>query len=314
MNARAPRPVPAPLSVARRIAVAAPLFLALAATVPGLGAPAYRPAAAQAPTQAPTLPAQHRVLLPWSARSAVLADADSVPTAHATDAPPTLVPSHTATATPEPTATSIATPTVEPNRHATSAPTPTATPLPTATATPPLRCQELVTNGDFEAGAKRWSLIITSTRQQAARSIQNATRLGFQPHSGTYAAWLGALADSTMDLQSDPLVHVDPARIVSATLSAAVVIVKNGVRNRRADDTFAIVLEGPGGETRPESLRLHDESWDDPWKWHVRQADVTNLLQRGAFTRLHARVQTDASDETWFYFDDISLRACTQDG
>lgn len=257
---------------------------------------------------------EHRAFLPWSAVNAVR-PLGSVPTAAA---PPTAAPS-SPTAAPAPTdAPTAAPPTMAPTNvptdAPTAAPTPTATALPSPTAAPPLDCRELVPNGDFEAGAKRWSLIVTSARQEAARAIQNATRLGFAPHSGTYAAWLGALPDSTMDLESDPLAKIDPARVVSATLSAAVVIVTNGPRNRHADDTFAIVLDGARGEVRPEPLRLNDESWNEPWVWHVRHADVTTLLQRDTYSRVRVRVQSDAEDATWFYFDDISLRACTSGG
>ncbi|MBK6768538.1 MAG: hypothetical protein IPG72_05815 [Ardenticatenales bacterium] len=323
MNRRQP---PLPVSAAHRTAPpAVPLWRTSPARALALGVGAATLLAAVIAAAhgaaASTRAAEHasaagqRAFLPWSAVNALRPNGGSVPTAmpSPTDVPPS-PPPPSAIPTDEPTTAPTEAPTGAPSDVPTSEPTPTATTTPSPTAPPPLHCQELITNGDFEAGAKRWSLMVNGMREQAASAIQNATRLGFAPHSGTYAAWLGALDDSTMDLRSDALVNVDPARILSATLSAAVVIVTNGPRNRHADDTFAVVMEGTHGEVRPEPLRLNDESWNAPWKWHVRQADVTTLLQRDTFSRVRVRVETDAADATWFYFDDVSLNACTTDG
>ncbi len=256
-------------------------------------------------TDAPTTLPPSTIFLPLSLRSESL-DA-LAPPATAVAPSPTTEPS--ATPEPEPTDPPTALPSPTATSQPTTEPSPTLEPEPSPTPTRALDCQELLTNGDFEAGARNWRLTVTTQEQQASRSIQHRSKLPIEPHGGDYAAWLGGLDDTRFELESDALARLRGSDVVSASLRARVALIQDGGGSSRPGDVLSWHL-GEGRTAHIVEADLADGDFEAQRRWQLVSADLTERLQAGGSSRLRIQFDTDGRLGSWVYIDDIQVTAC----
>ena len=227
-----------------------------------------------------------------------LSDVTPTPTPEPTATPtstftPTPTPTATFTPTPTPTATS---PTVTPSpTDVVSSPTPTPTPTASVGPTePPFLCQELVEDGDFEAGK-------TASWVESPYGVIYERKDGAITHSGTWAAWFGGYANANDTLYQTLNLPADADRIV-VSYWVYVYSDQEDIAGR-----LRVQMRTEGG------VSLEDiNTWTSihpRFVWMHVQRDVTAL--RGHKVRLFFHgTTTAAGTHTGFFVDDVSVQAC----
>lgn len=233
------------------------------------------------------------------------------------DRPPPVTPvpaSATPTPSMSPTVAPSASPTstLEPTESPTEEPTapPTATASPTEEPAPPLQCQELLSNGDFEARATGWTLTVTTATQDANRAILHSSKSPVPTFDGNYLAWLGGLDATRFTFRSSALARVEAARVVSATLRIHSAILSDETPDHRANDVAMVALENAQGRHVIDDLTLSEEDMPVKGRWYRFDADITELVRAGAPRKIELRVDTDRERTSWIHFDGIAVRAC----
>ena len=249
------------------------------------------------------------VFLPVVMNAVALTDLERVPTAPAPTASP--FPPTIAAPTEAPSATAMAT-SAPPSATAEPTSTATETTMPTATATTEpaeeLVCENVVRNGGFEAGARDWTLIVTSMEQALRLAILRRAEAPIPPVEGEYLAYLGGLNDTTFTLHSARIPRFDPEEIVKATLRYHVALITEEVPDRRHGDELRAYIDA----TRRVYLTEVDQSEETlqpPRSWNVIEADVTHLMERGV-RHVGLDVVTDRGRNSWFYLDNVALELC----
>jgi CSLREA domain-containing protein len=191
--------------------------------------------------------------------------------------------------TPTSTLTATQTPTATPTTP--SAPTPTFTATPTATPTPtttlPPDCQELLINGDFEAGAfEPWG---------------NWGDVGLGPgRDSAYGALLGDANNAEGELWQGVTIPAgaSPVQLGFWWLAEA--------EMEQPSDAVDVILQYGGEEQGEHLLTLWTE--EPLGQWRQEAVDLTAYAgQEVAVTFL---VHTDDEVPSTFRLDDVSLRAC----
>lgn len=243
------------------------------------------------------------VHLPLAMRRGLLEDIPTVRPVLATATPvATITPSATASeALPSPTPTDQPPPT-------TDVP---PTPSPTPSATPGgLGCKDLIQNGGFESGPVSWSMTINGDRQPPSDAIEPRDQSAVPPRTGEWAAWLGGLLQGLSVLESTGLLTYEPGQIVSGTLEYHVALITEELPNRRANDWVRARLDGERRNLRVEGASRSDEDFTAQRVWHKVTADITDYLATDEVRHLSLEVENDMLARSWFYFDDVVVRAC----
>jgi len=317
-------------------------IIGLAATIcapgpsgpPGSSGPDHltRPVAAApaaAPADRPAIGSNH-AYLPFLARGAIVADLPVAPTGlpatpthdhpAPTVAPRTPAPSPSPTSPPTTPASPAPTPgvptaTVSPSATEPPSPFPTeppasATPAPTVKPTPALECRELLANGDFERGARNWSLAVTTTEQPISLAILHRSKSTVAPYEGDWVAYLGGLDGTFFGLTSDRLAQIDSGDVVSATLSFRVAVFTEERRDRRANDKVAVFVT-TGRRAEVKEAALSEEDFEADGRWRNVSVDLRGHVAGGALKLLEIQARLDGARKSWFYFDAVSITACT---
>lgn len=165
-------------------------------------------------------------------------------------------------------------------------------PLPGLLPAPgPAGCTELLANGSFEAGPSGW------TQSSAA---------GFalvgqdNPHAGSFGAFLGGVDAADDELGQDLQLPSGPV-----TLSLAARWSLSTEESAGVFDTMAFTLVRPDGSTI--ALATVDNT-AEPGLWRQLRVLLPNVT--GPSFRFRVRAQTDSSNPTAFFLDDVSLLAC----
>jgi hypothetical protein len=270
--------------------------------------------------------------LPALLRGAQVSDlpvAPTVPPVSPTPVSPTPVsPTPPASPTATTAATSAATPSPVASPPATAAPTqppsptappptepPSATPAPpepspTAKPPPALACRELLSNGDFERGARSWALTVTTTEQPISLAILHRSGSTIGPYQGDWIAYLGGLDATFFGLTSDRLAQIDAAAVVSATLSYRAALLTEERRDGRANDKVSVFLTA-GRRAEVKAAAVSEEDFEVAGRWQAVTADVSDLVAAGTPRTLEIEARLDGARTSWFHFDEISLTACT---
>jgi hypothetical protein len=211
----------------------------------------------------------------------------------------------TATATTEAATT---TPTLSPTQAPTEAPTQAPTDPPTAPPTPALACENLVANGDFEQGARDWTLTVTTQEQPLSLAIVRRAEGPIPPHGGDTYAYLGGLDDTSFTLHSRRLPRFETEGIVRATYSYWAALITTEQPNRRPGDRLRPYIDA-GRRAYVEDAARSEEDLRPAREWQHVEVDVTDHLDRGA-QHVGFEVVTDRAKSSWFYLDDVSLEIC----
>lgn len=168
-------------------------------------------------------------------------------------------------------------------------------PAPTgASAYQAATCQELLINGNFEAGSAGWT-------QSSAGNYDLISQLN--PRSGQWGAYLAG-ANNADDQLSQPLAL--PADAISATLQMWWSL--ESEEPPVPTDTLTLSLLQPNGALLAELWRVDNTAalgiWDDA------VIDLTAYAGQSVIVRFQAL--SDGFDLTDFYLDDISVTVCTQ--
>ncbi len=266
--------------------------------------------AQSAPAQEPAA----RILLPMTLANqslAALPDVSTAPPRTATSAPPPTnvprpspVPSEPPPATP----TEAPPPTLVPTEPPTAPPTATATATPEASPTPALACENIVKNGDFESGARDWTLVVTTQEQPLNLAIVRRAEGPIPPQEGDIYAYLGGLNDTSFWLTSRRLPRFDTEGIERATLSVWAALISEEQPDRRPGDRLRAFVD-TGRRTYIDELTRSEEDLQPQRTWQQLTADVTPYLDRGA-NYVGVEVINDRGRNSWFYLDDVRLELC----
>lgn len=155
-------------------------------------------------------------------------------------------------------------------------------------------CQELLINGDFEAGPAGWT-------QSSAGSYDLISQ--FNPRAGQWGAYLAG-ANNADDQLSQPLAL--PADAISVTLRLWWSL--ESEEPPVAADTLTLSLLQPNGALLAELWSVDNTAalgiWDD--------AVIDLTAYAGQSVTMHFQALSDDFDLTDFYLDDISVTACAQ--
>ncbi len=213
--------------------------------------------------------------------------------------------------TPTATATDTATPTI------TLTPTATATETPTPTATTPTYCNDLVSNGDFEQGATMWRYYVSGGEEAISKAIRMAGSEGIPnlpAHGGAWFAVHGGTYNPSgminFELRTLRFAGVDTSKLLSASVSYWVSLLTDEKPNGRPNDMIDISFKVgdreylvPGASRSEEDLRTAGE-------WVYVEADATTILKRSGKTDLIIRTTHDNANFSWYFIDDVSVKAC----
>jgi hypothetical protein len=153
-------------------------------------------------------------------------------------------------------------------------------------------CVERIVNGGFEDGVTGWL--------QSSAGANNLISV-FNPHSGTWGAYLGG-ANQADDKVTQQVAL--PATAVSITLTAWWAIATEE-QNVGFDKMTVSVLK-PDGTLLADLLSVDSSATVNLWE----QAVLDLAGYRGQPVIVQFRATTDASNLTDFYLDDVSLIAC----
>jgi hypothetical protein len=156
----------------------------------------------------------------------------------------------------------------------------------------PTACQDLLTNGDFEAGPAGWT-------QSSAGGYQLISR--FNPRSGQWGAYLAGANDADDRLSQALLL---PSNAVSITLRLWWSV--ESEEPPVPADTLTASLFRPDGSLLAELWTIDNTATTGIWDELV--ADLTPWA--GQQATLQFRARTDHLDLTDFYLDDMGVRAC----
>jgi hypothetical protein len=194
---------------------------------------------------------------------------------------------------------------------------PTSTEVPptaTSTSTPALDCMELLQNGDFESGAVSWTLTIGPDREPVSRAVQPRAEVPVAPHGGEWLAWLGGFNSGLAQLRSSGLRSYEPTEVVSGTLSFWVALRTQEMSNRRPNDRIRARIEGARRDFLIETSVRSEEDFPEQNKWQRIEIDFTDYLGTDEVENLTLEFEADEQLGSWYYFDDVSVRACRPRG
>lgn len=158
-------------------------------------------------------------------------------------------------------------------------------------------CAELVVNGGFENGHTPWV-------EQS--KLQMELLDPFYPHTGKMGAWLGGANNAedsltqTVTLPSDAVI----------TLRYWWAVFSEEAPGGAFDVARAELLRA-NGSVITTTLTINNEA-AEAWLWNEAVADLSAYA--GQAVQLHLRANNDATNPTSFFFDDVSIVACPQDG
>jgi hypothetical protein len=228
-------------------------------------------------------------------------------------------------ADPPPGATAITTrvpPTEEPTQTAPA----TATVGATATSEPGTGCPELLTNGNFELGARDWSAFENGSAVAAGGIIVKGSNLTPSPPmvDGEWLALFGSKPSVEQQLHqtwANGGALIDPARLMSATLRLSFLVVSQETPNGNRDDWLAPFFVRPDGEySQPERSVISEEligTQIQEGNWYRAEIDVAEQMRKRPgwdTARLVLDSTHNAEHLTSYLVDRVSLSVCLSPG
>lgn len=158
-------------------------------------------------------------------------------------------------------------------------------------------CEELIINGGFEDGDAGWTQY---------SKLGNPLIDPFYPHTLKKGAWLGSQNGAEDHLSQSVTL---PASVRSLTLRYWWAIHTEEPPGG-AFDTAAIELLRADGSVITATLAIDNDS-AEALVWNEAVADLTSLASQTV--RLRFKAVTDTDNPTSFFFDDISILACSDE-
>lgn len=195
---------------------------------------------------------------------------------------------------------------------------------PTATATPEPgeSCPELLSNGNFELGARDWSAFENNQAVSAGSIIVRGADLSPSPPmvDGQWLSLFGSRPSIEQQLHqtwADGGALIDPARLISATLRMSFLIVSQETPNGSNDDWLAPFFVRPDGEySQPARSTLSEELLSGQIQeglWYRTSIDVAEQMRRRPgwdTARLVLASTHNAEHLTSYLIDRVSLSVC----
>lgn len=155
-----------------------------------------------------------------------------------------------------------------------------------------VNCDELVANGGFEAGAVDWT-------QASAGGYELVSQ--FNPRTGMWGAYLAGINNADDRLGQ---VVIVPSQALTVTLQLWWSIATEETVG--VFDSLTVALYRPDGSLLEELAVLDNTAPANAWD--MLSADLTAYA--GQTLRLSFQAETDESNPTDFYIDDVSMTAC----
>ena len=162
----------------------------------------------------------------------------------------------------------------------------------------PAACAELVVNGGFEDGHAPW---IEQSK------LQMELLDPFYPHTGKIGAWLGGANNADDSLTQTVTLPPDAGSI---TLRFWWAIFSEEAPGARFDIARSELLRS-NGSMITTTLTIDNEA-ADAWLWNEAVTDLSAYA--GQTVQLRLRATNDATNPSNFFFDDVSIVACPQEG
>jgi hypothetical protein len=156
-------------------------------------------------------------------------------------------------------------------------------------------CRELIQDGGFESGGLGWD-------QHGVYEMVDPT----WPHTGERGVWLGA-GNNVSEWISQKVAL--PAGTSGITFQFWWSLMTEEQAGPPFDHMRAQLFQLDGTTLITTTVTLNDKSADD-WQWNLSVADLSAYA--GQTVELRFWAQTDATNPTNFFTDDVSMLACTE--